>query len=412
MLLEVAQYAKVADVAAVKDVRRRELGDARAEREMRSPVGVGNRHDPQRAVVEPQVFAGMHELLPGRDSARLHAFAMQRVFYACGYLRATGVARREDEAPGSPPSYQSFVNASHRLRWTLVVAFAAHAGAFGWSVNAARARTETPEPVATTEMDIDVELPPAGAGSAIDESAPALVRRESVAHAELGRSSASIAAVVEPSSSGRESETPAPSAEPAEGASWSFSPTGPAPGGTLLSSASVDNDVRVGVRATVAEGKMTGDPLKRVLGGFTQHDIDLGLVPGGEFVSLTRNAVRTSRAPTVGHAMLEFQIDSAGAVSAVRVLDASSDWDEWEEVAAEIAKAARGRLARLPSGSGGLALKLEVSSAIQSVTGRAPTDKALTKIVRAIGDPIDAIIDSKVPAQRVVAARIVDAQVL
>jgi hypothetical protein len=335
---------------------------------------------------------------------------MQRVFYACGYLRATGLARREDEAPGSPPSYQSFVNASHRLRWTLVVAFAAHAGAFGWSVNAAR--TETPEPVATTEMDIDVELPPAGAGSAIDESAPALVRRESIAHAELGRSSASIAAVVEPSSSGRESEIPAPSAEPADGASWSFSPTGPAPGGTLLSSASVDNAVRASVRATVAEGKMTGDPLKRVLGGFTQHDIDLGLVPGGEFVSLTRNAVRTSRAPTVGHAMLEFQIDGAGAVTAVRVLDASSDRDEWEEVAAEIAKAARGRLARLPSGSGGLALKLEVSSAIQSVTGRTLTDKALTKIVRAIGDPIDAIIDSNVPAQRVVAARIVDAQLL
>ena len=110
--------------------------------------------------------------------------------------------------------------------------------------------------------------------------------------------------------------------------------------------------------------------------------------------------------------MLEFQIDGAGSVSAVRVLDASSDRDEWEEVAAQIAKAARGHPARVPGGSRGLALKLEVTSAIQSVTGRTPTDKALTKIVRAIGDPIDAIIDSTVPAQRVVAARIVDAQVL
>jgi hypothetical protein len=152
--------------------------------------------------------------------------------------------------------------------------------------------------------------------------------------------------------------------------------------------------------------------MKSMLGGFSRHDIDLGLVPGGELANLTRDTVRTSLAPDIGHAMLEFRIDGTGTVISARVLDASSDLGLWAAVAAEIAKAAIARPSKVLHGVQGYVLKLEVTSMIRTAAGRTPTDATLTKVWRAINDPVDAIIDGTVPAQRVVAARIVDLQVL
>jgi hypothetical protein len=152
--------------------------------------------------------------------------------------------------------------------------------------------------------------------------------------------------------------------------------------------------------------------MKSILGGVSPHDIELGLVPGGELVNLTRDTVRTSDAPDVGHAMLEFRLDGTGTVVSARVLDASSDASRWAEVATEIVKAARARPSKVSRDAQGYLLKLEVTSAIGSASGRTPTDAALTKVWRAINDPVDAVIDGTVPAQRVVAARIVDLQVL
>lgn len=261
-----------------------------------------------------------------------------------------------------------------------------------------------------TELDVEVESLAAERAAAID-SAFAPARPENVAHAEA-HSSATATTAPQGSSSSEALPAPAPSAEPPSDGSWAFSPTGPAPSNGHLSSAALDDAVRASVSATVAEGRTTSDPLKPVLGGFTAHDIELGLVPGSEFVGVTRDAVRTSRAPDVGHAMLEFQVDSAGHVASVHVIDASSDRSEWDEVAAEIARAARSRVARVPGGGRGYALRLEVTSAIKTASGRTPTDKALTKVWRAVNDPLDAVIDENIPATRVVAARIVDVHVL
>jgi hypothetical protein len=259
------------------------------------------------------------------------------------------------------------------------------------------------------ELDIDVASPSGGAPAAAAESAFASIRREAVAGTEARSSDP---AGPEGSSSHEAAEVPTPTAEPAGSGSWTFSPTPPAPSGTQLSSAALDDAVRAGVRATVAEGRTRGDPLKQVLGGVTQHDIELGLIPGGEFVTLTRDAVRTSVAPTVGHALLEFQIDGAGILASVHVLDASSNRTPWDQVAAGIAKAARAHVTRVPSGVRGFALTLEVTSAMKTVSGSTPTDGTLTKVLRAISDPFDTAIDGTVPAQRVVAARVADAHVL
>jgi TonB family protein len=307
------------------------------------------------------------------------------------------------------------VDARPRFRWSLLAALAAHAGVFGWTVHAARAMTERAESRRATELDVEVQAPlleAAEAPTAVVEPALSPTRRENVARAADGRSSPTDTTAPQGSSSGQAMPSPAPSAEPASDGSWAFSPTEPSASATHLSSAALDDAVRAGVRATVAEGRTTTDPLRPVIGGFTQHDMDLGLVPGGEFVSLTRDAVRTSRAPDVGRATLEFQIDAAGLVASVHVLDASSDRTDWDEVAAQIAKAARSRVARVPSGSRGFVLRLEVNSSIKTASGRTPTDKTLTKVWRAVNNPLDAVIDGNIPATRVVAARIVDLHVL
>jgi TonB family protein len=123
--------------------------------------------------------------------------------------------------------------------------------------------------------------------------------------------------------------------------------------------------------------------------------------------------VRRSRAPDVGRALLEFQIDGAGVVASVRVLDASSGRTEWDEVAAELTREARAAPPqRMPTGSKGVALTVELTSAMKMVSGGTPSNSTLGKIVGAIANPIDAVIDGQTPPQRVVAARVVAVEAL
>jgi len=299
------------------------------------------------------------------------------------------------------------VESTRRFRWSIAAAIAAHAAVSIWMATARPARVQSDSSTRTTEIDIDVEsLLAAEPNAAVEPAAPS-VGGERLAGARPPATG--LAARREHASA---AEAPAPDVAGSGSESWTFSPTEPAPAGTQLSSAALDDAVHAGVRASVAEGRTKSDPLKSVLGGFSQHDIDLGLVPGGQLVSLTRDTVRTSNAPTTGRATLELEVDANGAVVSVHVLDASSDWKEWEVVAAEIAKAARARTSNVPRGSRGFALKLDVTSSLRTVSGRTPTDQTLTKVFRALGDPMDAIIDGTNSVQRVVAARIVDLQVL
>ena len=264
------------------------------------------------------------------------------------------------------------------------------------------------EPLRVTEMDVDVESPPIEPDAVVEPSFAA-GERARVAHAEARRAAG---ARPDRSGAGTVGEPLSTAPEPSGDGTWTFSPTGAAPSGTGLSSAALDDALHAGVRATLAEDRKKTHAMRDVLPTFSEHDIELGLFPGGELVTLTRDAVRTSLAPDVGHALLEFRIDGAGLVASVRVLDASSDRSEWDEVAADLAKAARAHPVRVPTGSQGLALTLDVTSAMKTLSGLAPTDSALTKAMRAINDPIDSVIDGTSPARRVVAARVVDVHVL
>jgi hypothetical protein len=298
------------------------------------------------------------------------------------------------------------VTSGSRLRWSLVLALAAHAGAFAWT----RARTGGAGPAVeiapVTEVDVDEESAPSNESTSVDALSAAPGARDR-AHVEARRASDGAPGRAR---AGADLE-PAASSAPSDGA-WTFSPTGVAPIGSGLSSAALDDAMRAGLRATVAEDKKRSNPMRDVLPAYTEHDIELGLFPGGELVTLTRDAVRTSLAPSVGHALLEFQIDGAGMVASVRVVDASSDRSAWDEVATDLARTARAHPVRVPTGSHGLALTLDVSSAMKTLSGSTPTDSALTKALRAVNDPIDSVIDGTSPARRVVAARVVDVHVL
>ncbi len=285
-------------------------------------------------------------------------------------------------------------------------ALAVHA-ALAWAATLRHSRIDSLESIQTTEMEVEIESPSAHAPIVAAEPAPASVSQE-----RSRRPEARLSATDAPSRPERAAPDGAAEATAASGGSWTFSPTEPAASGTLPSSAAFDDAVHAGVRTVVAEGIPKADPMKSILGGVSPHDIELGLVPGGELVNLTRDVVRTSDAPDIGHAVLEFRLDGTGTGVSARVLDASSDAGRWAEVATEIVKAARARPSKVSRGAQGYLLKLEVTSAIRTASGRTPTDATLTKVWRAVNDPVDAVIDGTVPAQRVVAARIVDVGVL
>ena len=267
-----------------------------------------------------------------------------------------------------------------------------------------------------TELRVDLEPaepaePPPAPSDTEEKSAPS-VATEVHAAASLHPETRTQAGPPEAEPSSAPMTAPADSSA----AGWTLSPfasPGTAhSGGAAPAESAFDEAVRAGVRATVAESAKKRDARKHILGGYSPRDIELGLIPGGEFIGFTRDGVRSSRAPNVGHATVEITIDGSGNLTAVRVLDASSNRFEWDEAAQEIMKSAQGHRTRVPSGSQGVVLTLDVSSNIRTVSGLPPATTALGRMTRAIGDPLDAIVDSTVPLQRVIAARVLDVTVL
>ena len=144
---------------------------------------------------------------------------------------------------------------------------------------------------------------------------------------------------------------------------------------------------------------------------FTPRDLELGLVPGGALVTLTRDLVRRSLAPDNGRALLQFDTDGAGVIASVRVLDVSSERAEWVRVADDLLASSHGTTLRVPAGARGLEVTLEVTSAMKTVDGVAAGEKStIAKALRAINDPTGTMMDATTRPRRVVATRIVDVQ--
>ncbi len=267
-----------------------------------------------------------------------------------------------------------------------------------------------PESIDVLEATIDVEPPPAEP-SATGEAAPA-----SAGPLSPVAGNASLRATVAGHAPTAGSvEAPAGPAEPAAtDGTWTFNPSttaGPSTPGALSNDA-LSSAMNAGIGAVVAEDRKKAEAFARshhVLPTFTPRDLELGLVPGGQLVTLTRDLVRRSLTPDNGRALLQFDTDGKGVISSVRVLDVSSGRPEWDQVASQLMASARGTTLQVPGGASGLTITMEVTSQMKTVTGAAATGRStLGKVWGAINDPLGAATDATTHPQRVVATRIVD----
>ena len=62
---------------------------------------------------------------------------------------------------------------------------------------------------------------------------------------------------------------------------------------------------------------------------------------------------------------------------------------------------------KIPSSADGLIITLDVTSALRTVSGALANQGALSRVIGAVLDPADALLDSKAAPQRVVSARVV-----
>jgi hypothetical protein len=166
-----------------------------------------------------------------------------------------------------------------------------------------------------------------------------------------------------------------------------------------------------GIATVLKEANRKAEDRKRNPLVFTGRDMDVGLVPGGQYVSITRDRVRNSLVPAESHALLEFWTDSKGIVARVRVLGTPADTRAWEEVASALAEDAHAAFPlKVPSNADGLIVTLDVTSVMKTLSGASATRSALARVWSAVQDPVDTVLDSKAAPQRVVSARVVSVE--
>jgi hypothetical protein len=89
-------------------------------------------------------------------------------------------------------------------------------------------------------------------------------------------------------------------------------------------------------------------------------------------VTAAEASVRESDVPLNAHAVLEARADAQGDVVSVRILGESAGRADWEDVARRVREALRSRKLRVPSGSGGVVVTLDVTSRWQLASGHDP----------------------------------------
>jgi hypothetical protein len=299
-----------------------------------------------------------------------------------------------------------------RARWSLAAALAAHALAVAWT--AVRTPSSPPrdhDARAAMDVEIAVEAPPV-----VETPAPSEPpRAEPSLPATATRVASRSARAPEPTSArSAPSDAPSPvaSAETGAGGSWTFSPTQPGPppagGGEAADPATMNKATAAGVAAVLDEWNRKAEDRKRKPRIFTPRDMELGLVPGGQFVPITRDRVRDSLVPAQSHALLEFWTDSRGVVARVRVIQASSDERAWQDAADRLVEDAHGTFPlQVPSNADGLIVTLDVTSVLKTLSGAAGSASALSRVLGAVVDPVDAVMDAKGGPRRIVAARVV-----
>ncbi len=313
------------------------------------------------------------------------------------------------------------VRKANHLEKALACALLLHAGAllaFG------RVTNRPPLPAAPSDETLEVHLEETSAGQdpgvappLAPTNVPSVPQRKELAvrpvvvgsaegiarAAALGPGGVAIAP-----SAQRAEVAPGSSAEP-----WTFSPT-------------VAEGVWLGLRATPdapsslpgSPGRREGDPGREASAASTTavadslraaldaHDRSIGLGSGAPLVEPTREAVRTSLVPDFARAILEFTTDRAGLVVSVRVVDASSDRQAWDEVADKLARDTQKKPLRMPPGARGVAVTMQVESKVLNASGQDPGQGVLSRAAAGLFEPTELLMDSNAKPRRVVVAKV------
>jgi hypothetical protein len=215
--------------------------------------------------------------------------------------------------------------------------------------------------VTPTTLEVLVEIAPEAA-SDLDREATPRARSGAEPDRASQPSSASPARserVTPVSSSG---DAPPQSTQGGAAEAWSFPPGGPPAGDSARHDDGLTPAIRKGVAVTVRDAlrEAADRDAHRVVPGYGDRELALGLTPGGELVTISEAMARRSLVPDEGHAELRFDADQGGVVYAAEVVDASSAWSEWQRVANDVASSAP--TLRMPREAHGLAMVVRVES--------------------------------------------------
>ncbi len=103
-------------------------------------------------------------------------------------------------------------------------------------------------------------------------------------------------------------------------------------------------------------------------GALHDNDVALGLGGGGPVVAALESALRESTAPDESHAVLVAIADESGNVLRIDV-ESASDVAAFHAVAAELLVRLQGHKVRVPQGARGLAMRIDVASALAMPSG-------------------------------------------
>jgi hypothetical protein len=98
----------------------------------------------------------------------------------------------------------------------------------------------------------------------------------------------------------------------------------------------------------------------------SEYDRRLGLGAGGAVEDLARTDLVDSSA--VGSAVLEVRVDRSGVVRTVRVVSASQDLADWQQLARELRGARAGRI-RMPAGAAGAWMRIGLEARVTDPSG-------------------------------------------
>jgi hypothetical protein len=165
-----------------------------------------------------------------------------------------------------------------------------------------------------------------------------------------------------------------------------------------------------------AEGPPPGTTaLGSVRAALADHDRALGLGTDSALVAAIRHAALGSRIPVKSTAVLWAKAGADGALLDAEAKGASSDAEAWNEMAAEVVRAMKGRQVRTVLGARGALLSFRVESLVRQGAGNAvaPSVRIGTPLYRCMEsctasgniDPTDAILSATSHAERFVDVR-------